>query len=245
MATSGGLEPDAQAGGPPAPPPDGSGASQPKPPRPLRIPPEGKAQPRACGAPVAKRTLAELKADEKKTGIKVPEDLPPDFPRGPWVVDMTKPADHVPATGAHDGGARLPWHAARAERRALGGARWAVRAGRCALAPRVLTHAAATGWKYQEEQMVVQWKCWCSDPNTPLESPGLDLNKYNRGGQCHAASADQHATRCYMKGGGAHPLHPARRTACGGADAGVNKLPVQGSSLRVRRDRRRPQQPER
>ena len=83
-------------------------------PKPLRIPPEGKAQPRACGAPIAKRTLAELKADEKKTGIKVPEDLPPDFPRGPWVVDMTKPPDHVPATGAHDGGVCLPLRAPRA-----------------------------------------------------------------------------------------------------------------------------------
>jgi len=30
--------------------------------------------------------------------------------------------------------------------------------------------------------MVVQCKCWCSDPNTPLDAPGLDLNKYNRGG---------------------------------------------------------------
>ncbi len=230
MATSGGLEPDAQAGGPPAPPPDGSGVPPLKPPRPLRIPPEGKAQPRACGAPVAKRTLAELKADEKKTGIKVPEDLPPDFPRGPWVVDMTKPADHVPATGAHDCGVRLPGMP---------------RASRRAVASRVLTRAMATGWKYQEEQMVVQWKCWCSDPNTPLDSPGLDLNKYNRGGQRHAASADQHATRCYAMGGGAHSLNPARRTACGGADAGVNKLLAQGSSLRARRDRRRPQQPER
>jgi hypothetical protein len=33
--------------------------------------------------------------------------------------------------------------------------------------------------------MVVQWKCWCSDPNTPLDSPGLDLNKYIRGGMLH------------------------------------------------------------
>jgi hypothetical protein len=31
-----------------------------------------KAQPRACGMPVAKRTLAELKADEEKTGLQVP-----------------------------------------------------------------------------------------------------------------------------------------------------------------------------
>jgi len=63
-----------------------------------------KAQPRACGMPVAKRTLAELKADEKKTGLKVPLDLPADFPRGPWVVDLSKPPDHAPASGAHDGG---------------------------------------------------------------------------------------------------------------------------------------------
>ena len=28
----------------------------------------------------------------------------------------------------------------------------------------------------------MQWKCWCSDPNTPLDCPGLDLNKYCRGG---------------------------------------------------------------
>jgi hypothetical protein len=54
--------------------------------------------------PVAKRTLAELKADEKKTGIKVPHDLPPDFPKGPWVVDLSKPPEHAPATGCHDGG---------------------------------------------------------------------------------------------------------------------------------------------
>lgn len=35
--------------------------------------------------------------------------------------------------------------------------------------------------------MVVQWKCWCSDPNTPLDSPGLDLNKFCRGGCCQPA----------------------------------------------------------
>jgi len=28
----------------------------------------------------------------------------------------------------------------------------------------------------------VQWKCWCSDPNTPLDCPGLDLNRFCRGG---------------------------------------------------------------
>jgi hypothetical protein len=63
-----------------------------------------KAQPRACGVPIAKRSLAELKADEKKTGIKVRDDLPPDFPRGPWVADLSKPPDHAPASGCHDGG---------------------------------------------------------------------------------------------------------------------------------------------
>jgi hypothetical protein len=122
MGMSGGLEALQSGGGvggiagpfqPPVQPmADGLGvAPAAKGPKPLRIPPEGKAQPRACGAPIAKRTLAELKADEKKTGIKVPEDLPPDFPRGPWVVDMTKPPDHVPATGAHDGGVCLPLRA--------------------------------------------------------------------------------------------------------------------------------------
>ena len=95
---------------------------------------------RPCGQPIARRTMADLKADEKKTGIKVPTDLPIDFPRGPWIVDLSKPAHHAPS-GGHDG-----------------------------------------GWKYQEEQMVVQWKCWCSDPNTPVEQPGLDLDKYCRGG---------------------------------------------------------------
>jgi hypothetical protein len=39
---------------------------------------------------------------------------------------------------------------------------------------------------------VVQWKCWCSDPNTPLDAPGLDLNKYNRGGENRWASAQRH-----------------------------------------------------
>lgn len=63
-----------------------------------------KSQPRSCGMPVAKRTMAELKADEKKTGIRVPEDLPTDFPRGPWVVDLSKSPEHAPATGQHDGG---------------------------------------------------------------------------------------------------------------------------------------------
>lgn len=63
-----------------------------------------KAQPRACGVPIAKRSLAELKADEKKTGIRVHNDLPPDFPRGPWVVDLSKPPDHAPSMGCHDGG---------------------------------------------------------------------------------------------------------------------------------------------
>jgi len=69
-----------------------------------------KTQPRACGMPVAKRTLAELKADEKKTGLKVPADLPNDFPRGPWVVDLSKPPDHAPAAGCHDGGVCLTFH---------------------------------------------------------------------------------------------------------------------------------------
>ena len=47
--------------------------------------------------------MADLKADEKKTGIKVPTDLPIDFPRGPWIVDLSKPAHHAPS-GGHDGG---------------------------------------------------------------------------------------------------------------------------------------------
>ena len=63
-----------------------------------------KPQPRACGMPVARRTLADLKNDEKKTGLRIPADLPADFPRGPWVVDISKPPDHMPATGSHDGG---------------------------------------------------------------------------------------------------------------------------------------------
>jgi len=33
----------------------------------------------------------------------------------------------------------------------------------------------------------VQWKCWCSDPNTPLDCPGLDLNRFCRGGLCQPA----------------------------------------------------------
>jgi len=136
-----------------------------------------KPQPRTCACPVARRTLADLKNDEKKTGIRIPADLPPDFPRGPWVVDLSKPPDHAPGSGCHDGGQLAAASCPSSARCGLSVA--------CdARGPHDVTggRVSVPGWKYQEEQMVVQWKCWCSDPNTPLECPGLDPTKYSRGG---------------------------------------------------------------
>jgi len=44
--------------------------------------------------------------DKKKTGITVPDDLPADFPRGPWIVDLSKDPDHPLTSGSHDAGWR-------------------------------------------------------------------------------------------------------------------------------------------
>lgn len=49
---------------------------------------------RACARPMAKRTLLELEADTGKTGMHLPNHLPADFPRGPWLVDDKQDGKH-------------------------------------------------------------------------------------------------------------------------------------------------------
>lgn len=49
------------------------------------------------------------------------------------------------------------------------------------------------GWRYQEEQMIMQWKVWASDPLTPRE---YDETKYVRGGFVLAGTTRTGATSC-------------------------------------------------
>ena len=49
---------------------------------------------RPCARPLSKSTLLELEADTSKTGMRLPNHLPADFPRGPWLVDDKQDGKH-------------------------------------------------------------------------------------------------------------------------------------------------------